>query len=160
MILALMSFLCSQVSLGQLLLWRVPPTTLGPHLSIGSSGFMGQHLRPPPRVGKGRPSRRCILRASLPLSFGIPRSEIVGPLDLKTTKVKEIRYGKVCRARTAVAMAKGRMKKNHSPPLCTKNPEGDDVVQQYFSGKLTCAVTMHSCALSDMVHASGRVKTK
>lgn len=140
-ILAFMSFLSSQVSLGQLLLWRVPPTTSGLHLSIGSSGSTGQRLRPLPRVGKGRPSRRCIPRAFLPLSFGTPRTKIVGPPDLKTTKAKEIRYGKVCRARrtmekaTAMMKVKSRMKKNHDRLPCTKSPEGDDIVQHDFSGK-------------------------
>jgi len=155
-----------QVSQGQSHPWRVPPITLDPHLSIGSSGSTGQPQRRLPRIGKGKPSRRCTLRVSPPLLFGILRMKMADHLFLKAMTVKETRYGKAWKTRRimkiAVAMTKTGVTRttSHRPSPRSKGLVRDNVVLSRFIGTKKYVIIRYNHVPSDALRSSGHVKIK
>ena len=134
------TFPSSQGFRGQSRPWRVPPITLGPRRSIGSSDSTGRPPRHPPGTGRDRPLRKCIPRVSPPSLFGTLRTKAVSHLSMKTTKVKGIRCGKIWRTQRMVEMVtvttkgRGTRTTSHHRIPRTKSLARDDVVCHSFVG--------------------------
>jgi len=115
-------YMVIKASQEQSLRWRVLRTTLGPPLSIGSSGSTGKPPRRLPRMERDRSLRRCIPTVYPPLLFGILHMKMDSHLYPKAMK---IRFGKICRTQRTIETATTTMTSHH--PTHTKSLAPDDV---------------------------------